>query len=79
MPFAAMAWLGNRASPLWLAIGWATHVAWDVGLHLGTGAPAFVPAFFPTFCVGFDLAIAVSVLSYRYFRSRSATPAGRVY
>jgi uncharacterized protein DUF6010 len=74
--FGALAWLGVRRSPAWLALGWATHVGWDVGLHLGVGAPPFVPAFFPTFCIGFDLVVAVYVLSRVYARRGSgAQPA----
>jgi len=30
--FGGLAWLGRRAEG-WLALGWAAHVAWDVGLH----------------------------------------------
>lgn len=63
MPFAAFAWLGVRASPMWLTIGWVTPVGWDVGLHLGAAAPTFVPAFFPMFCVSFDLVVGGAIVA----------------
>jgi hypothetical protein len=40
----------------WLALGWAGHVAWDVGLHGGPGTD-FVPAWYLPFSVGFDLIV----------------------
>jgi hypothetical protein len=52
--FGAIAWLGVRVSHLWLALGWAAHVAWDVGLHVDR-IQAIVPAWYPLLCVGFDL------------------------
>lgn len=62
LPFLGFAWLGLRRTPLWLVVGWVAHVGWDVGLHLRTGAPAFVPRWYPVACVGFDLVIAVAIL-----------------
>jgi uncharacterized protein DUF6010 len=75
LAFGTLAWLGVRRSPPWLALGWATHVGWDVGLHLGAGAPPFVPAFFPTFCIGFDLVVAAYVLSRVHARRASGAQA----
>ena len=57
LPFGALAWLGRRNAPIWLALGWAAHVAWDVGLHGGPGTE-FVPPWYAPFCVGFDLIVA---------------------
>ncbi len=71
--FSAFAWLGLRTSPAWLALGWAVHVVWDVGLHLGAGAPAFVPTFFPGFCIGFDLLVA-GYLAARAYSGRASRP-----
>jgi hypothetical protein len=59
--FGAFAWLGVRASPAWLALGWTAHVAWDVGLHLDR-SQAIVPDWYPLLCVGFDLLVAGFVL-----------------
>jgi uncharacterized protein DUF6010 len=58
LPFGLLAWLGLRRSQLWLALGWAAHVAWDLGLHVGVGAPAFVPSWYPVVCTSFDLLVA---------------------
>jgi hypothetical protein len=55
--FSALAWLGWRRAPLWLALGWTVHVAWDIGLH-GSPVSALVPAWYPPLCVGFDLIVA---------------------
>jgi hypothetical protein len=59
--FGALAWLGVRVSPAWLALGWAAHVAWDVGLHLDRPS-SLVPDWYPTLCIGFDLIVAGFVL-----------------
>jgi uncharacterized membrane protein len=61
MLFGAIAWLGVRVSQLWLALGWAAHTAWDVGLHLNR-VQAIVPAWYALLCVGFDLVVAGYVL-----------------
>jgi hypothetical protein len=55
--FGGLAWLGLRSSLWWLAAGWLAHVAWDVGLHFDQ-RQAFVPAWYPLICVGFDLMVA---------------------
>ncbi len=55
--FSTIALLGLRLSPVLLAFGWTTHVAWDVLLHGGDGS-AYVPSWYPTVCVGFDLLLA---------------------
>ena len=56
--FGLLAWLGSRRSQLWLALGWAAHVAWDLGLNAGARAPAFVPSWYPVVCTSFDLLVA---------------------
>ncbi len=73
LPFGVFAWLGLRASSVWLALGWAAHVSWDVGLHIGAGAPAFVPTFFPMFCIGFDLLVA-GYIGARAYAGRASRP-----
>jgi hypothetical protein len=60
--FAPFAWLGLRVAPWWLALGWAAHVGWDVGLHLDRPQPV-VGAWYPLLCVGFDLVVAGFLLS----------------
>ncbi len=61
--YGAVAWIGLRRDPLWLAAGWLLHIAWDVGLH--GAATAFVPLWYPPLCVGFDLAIGLWVMVRR--------------
>ena len=55
--FGGLAWLGFRMSPWWLVAGWVGHVGWDVGLHLDRAQP-LVGAWYPLFCIGFDLVVA---------------------
>jgi hypothetical protein len=74
LPFTLFAWLGLRGSPAWLALGWATHVGWDVGLHLGARAPEFVPGFFPVFCIGFDLLVAGYIAAHAGLKPSSEEP-----
>ena len=63
LPFGLLAWLGSRRSQLWLALGWAAHVAWDLGLNAGARAPAFVPSWYPVVCTSFDLLVAGYVVA----------------
>ena len=55
--YGIFAWLSLKYNLLWLAVGWALHIGWDVWLHAGD-AMAFVPAAYPALCIGFDIAIA---------------------
>jgi len=43
--------------PVLIAFGWATHVAWDLAVSPETAA-SYVPAWWPTLCVGTDLFLA---------------------
>ncbi|MCH8980556.1 ABC transporter permease, partial [candidate division KSB1 bacterium] len=52
--FLTLAILGIRKSVWFLALGWLTHIIWDVALH--SEAP-FVPEWYPLACVSFDLII----------------------
>lgn len=55
--FALLAYAALRSFPLLLALGWALHVGWDVGLHLLT-AQLVVSSWYPLMCVSFDLIAA---------------------
>lgn len=72
--FGGLAWVGSRAAG-WLALGWAAHVAWDVGLHLDRAQPV-VGGWYPLACVGFDLVIAGFVLhaAVQAVRLRAGAP-----
>jgi hypothetical protein len=53
LPFVV---LGVRFSGWFLSFGWLLHVAWDLVLH---NQPLnFVPDFYPSVCLGFDVLIA---------------------
>ena len=54
--YGLLAILGYRYSPIFLAIGWALHVFWDIILHSPTSIIA--PQWYPGLCLGFDIAIA---------------------
>ena len=58
--FGSAAILGTRRWPALLAVGWTAHVAWDLLLHPASG-PAFAPAWYPWFCVGFDLPVGAYI------------------
>lgn len=59
--FGTMALIGLRGSPYWLAIAWALHPVWDVGLHyIGPGS-SFAPFTYAIACVSFDLVVAVYI------------------
>lgn len=65
--YFAFAYLGVKVSVWFLAIGWAMHVFWDVGLHFG-GNVAFVPGYYPSVCIGFDIVFAIYIAYRFYFR-----------
>lgn len=43
--------------PVLIALGWATHVAWDLA-GPGESAGSYVPTWWPAVCVGTDLFLA---------------------
>jgi ABC-type transport system involved in multi-copper enzyme maturation permease subunit len=60
--FGALALLGLRGSPYWLAAGWALHPFWDFLLHyIGPGHP-FTPWTYAIACISFDWLIAVYIV-----------------
>ena len=60
--YSAMAWLGWRRNPIWLAIGWGLHPLWDAGLHLAGDGATFAPEWYVLACISFDLLVAGYVL-----------------
>lgn len=56
--YGVLAWAGLRYSLWWLALGWATHPAWDIFLHFFGDGSEFTPAWFAIGCVSFDLLVA---------------------
>ena len=51
--FGTAAVLGTKRWPALLALGYTTHLIWDLFFHPAN--PAYAPALYPWFCVGFDL------------------------
>ena len=60
--FTIFAALGLRVSLWFLALGWASHVSWDVLLHLIREQP-FVPNWYPVACISFDIMVAGSIVA----------------
>lgn len=75
--FSLLAWLGRTRSAWWLSLGWVAHVAWDLALH-GGGEPAFVPAWYPLLCTGFDPVVAAAIAwRMRRWKAMPAEPPDR--
>ena len=58
--YGAVAWVGvrqRRAGPV--ALGWALHPVWDLGVHLGAGLPA--PAWYVWACLSFDVLVGAAL------------------
>ena len=51
--YGSLAWIGWRYSLIVLAAGWVLHALWDCLTH-----GAFMPAWYPMWCLGFDLLLA---------------------
>lgn len=65
--FGTLGLFGWRGSPYWLALGYALHPLWDVGVHyLGPGS-SFAPLSYTIFCLSFDwVAAAYIFIAYRW-------------
>ena len=61
--YCTAAWVGYRRSATLLALGWAMHVVWDVGLHVQGAGAAYTPGWYPWGCISFDLIVAGAVLA----------------
>ena len=57
----ALALLGLRGSPYWLAAAWAIHPIWDVVLHYLGAGHAFAPEAWTIACASFDLLVAAYI------------------
>jgi len=58
--FAILAVLGAAGSAAWLVLGWALHAFFDLLLPW-VADTAYVPAWYASACLGFDLAVAAAV------------------
>ena len=69
--YGCFAWLAYKKSILFLGIGWALHVFWDLLLH-PNGHPEHVPDWYPGACLGFDLVIAGYFVWYFFEKKKKA-------
>ena len=61
--YTAIAWAGHRFERGWaIALGWALHALWDVGIH--HGAPEqLVPSWYRWACLVYDLVAAAYLIT----------------
>ena len=64
--YLVFAILGLRYSAWFLAIGWAAHIVWDMGVH-ASPTISFVPEWYPLLCVAYDVVIA-GYIAFRNLR-----------
>lgn len=69
--YVAAAVAGLRGYPLALALGWGAHSGWDLILH-GGSETEFVPLWYVSLCVGFDLVVAGAILAKNWPPARLA-------
>ncbi len=65
--YGSIALLGMRHNRVWLAIGWGTHLLWDIGLHLLGQGHSFAPRGYAITCISFDAVLALYI-AYRCTR-----------
>jgi hypothetical protein len=58
--FSIIAVIGIKISPWFLAMGWLIHPAWDLLID-NHNLNTFVPQWYPTVCIGYDIAIALYI------------------
>ncbi len=67
--FGTLGLLGWRGSAKWLALGWALHPVWDMGMHYIGPGRGVGPEFYSIACLSFDWAVA----AYVFIRYRPAS------
>jgi len=70
--YGFFAYLASKQSVIFLGIGWALHVLWDLLLH-SNGDSGFVPDWYPGACLGFDLVIAGYFIWYFFEQKKDNT------
>ena len=69
--FGAIALLGLRGSPWWLAAGWVLHPLWGVVLYYIGPGYSFAPITYTIPCLSFDLLVAAYIaIAYGSIGSR---------
>lgn len=65
--FSLIGLYGMRGSPKWLALGWALHALWDVGVHYIGPGRTFAPLGYVFACLTFDLVVSAYIFfAYKY-------------
>ena len=75
--FGGLGLLGLLRSPIWLAVGWALHPAWDLVLHYFGPGHAFAPEPYAVACLSFDLLVAAYIVVDYHFRLVGRRSRGR--
>jgi hypothetical protein len=65
--FGALALLGLRGSPYWIAAGWALHPVWDVVVHFIGPGQSFTPWTYAIACLSFDWLVAIYIVIFYGF------------
>ena len=60
--FSLIAFLARRFGILWIGAGWLLHIGWDYLFHIVGPGVHLAPAWYPPFCMGFDLVVGVYIL-----------------
>ena len=55
--YGAMAWLGLKRSPNWIAVGWLLHMPWDLFVHYVGPGFHVAPEWYMFACFSFDLIV----------------------
>jgi hypothetical protein len=61
--FGLFAALGLRKASVWLAVGWALHVGWDLAAQLAD--EPVLPLWYAIACLAFDLVVAAAIVRKR--------------
>src|SRR3712207_2163859 len=65
--FGAIALLGLRGSPYWIAAGWALHPVWDMVVHYIGPGQSFTPWTYAIACLSFDWLVAIYIAIFYGF------------
>jgi hypothetical protein len=60
--FMLIAFLARRFGIIYVGVGWLLHIGWDYLFHMVGPAQHLAPAWYPPFCIGFDLVVGVYIL-----------------
>lgn len=72
--------LARRYAIFWLAVGWAAHPLWDLGLHWFSPGHLVAPEWYVFACLSFDLLVAGYMLTRMniWYKGLSRIDFGRI-